>query len=145
MIHLALLALFASQDSARIFVYAQRESAARSWRPILCDGILVAKLKRGNFFAINVPPGRHMLSVANGVGTFVNATVGNDSFVRLDSQIEIGESPALVMGKVDPAVARQEMRFVLYIDPKQVLSTSVSKADPRPPVEPRLKSREPRP
>jgi hypothetical protein len=141
MTHLALFALLASQDSARIFVYAQRESAARSWRPILCDGVLVAKLKRGSFFAINVPPGRHALSIVKGVGTFVAAAAGNDSFVRLDAQIEIGRPPTLVMGKVDPAVARQEMRFVLYIEPKQVLSPSVSTSDPRTSLEPRLKPR----
>jgi len=144
---LALLALqcvqFAwPQNTARIFVYAQQETAARSWRPILCDGAVVAKIKRGTYFLLNTAPGRHVLSREKGVPVFVDVRAGSESFIRLDWQMEIGEPTTPVLSSVPPDVALKEMRFLLYIDAKQVLSTSVSMADPRTPPEPRLKARD---
>lgn len=130
------------QDLGRIFVYAQWESPARSWRPIFCDGIAVAKVKRGTFFALNVPAGRHLLSQKNGVPTIVAVKAGTEIFVRLDQQIETGEPAVSVLDVVPRAVAPKEMRFLMYIDAKQVLAPSVSKVDPRPPKEMRLKRRE---
>jgi len=130
------------QNAARIFVYAQHETAARSWRPISCDGKFVAKIKRGTYFALNVAPGRHVLSGENGVPAFVDVRAGDESFIRLEWVREIGEPATLVLGNVNPDVARKEIRFLLYIDVKQVLSPSVSKADPRTPQEPHLKTRD---
>jgi hypothetical protein len=144
---IALLALLptqfaCSEELARIYVYAQRETPARSWRPIWCDGVVVAKIRRGAFFALNVPPGRHLLSVSQGVPLFVNVKTGAETFVRLDWTLEMGETPTPVLSSMSPDVARQEMRFVIYIDAKEVLSSSVSKTDPTPHPEPRLKSRD---
>lgn len=119
------------QGLGRIYVYAQRETAARSWRPISCDGAVVAKIKRGTFFAINARPGRHVLNDAKGVPVFVDVTAGREVFVRLDWQIEGGEPAAPVLVAVNADVARNEMRFVTYIDPKEALSTLVPKTDPR--------------
>lgn len=62
--------------------------------------------------------------------------------MRLDQQIETGEPAVSVLDVVPRAVAPKEMRFLMYIDVKQVLAPSVSKVDPRPPKEMRLKRRE---
>ena len=84
-----------ADDSGRIYVYAQRETAARSWLPITCGGVVVAQLKRGMLFAINVPPGRHTLSVEAGLPAFVDVHSGEDVFVRLDWNYEVGRAPFL--------------------------------------------------
>lgn len=134
-----------SQTRARIYVYEQRETPARSSQLILCDGAPAAKIKRGTFFALNVAPGRHALNIETGVPLFVDVRSGNESFVRLNSQIEAGERAVLVLDKVPANVARNEMRFVVYIDSKSALSGSVSKTDPRPPPELHLKRRDEQP
>lgn len=131
-----------SQSRARIYVYAQREAPARSWRMMRCDGMPVAKIKRGRFFAINVAAGRHVLSSADGIPAFVDIRDGDESFVRLSWQQEIGEAPTLVLDKVPAVVAHNEMRFVIYIDPKEALSGSVPKTDPRLIPEPHFQRRE---
>jgi hypothetical protein len=128
------------QELARIYVYAQREIPVRSSLLILCDGRPVAKIKRGTFFAINVTAGRHILSASKGVPLFVDVPSGNESFVRIDRQIEVGEPPSLVFDSVAARVARNEMRFVVYIDSKEVMSNLVPKPDP--PPEMRLKNRD---
>lgn len=117
LVFLALLVIQSASpgDLDRIYIYAQRETAARSWRPISCDGAIVAKLKRGTFFAINVSPGRHVISDAKGVPLFVDVIAGRDFFVRLDWQIEVGEPAIPVLSRVNARVARNEMRFVTYI------------------------------
>lgn len=130
------------QELGRIFVYAQWEAPVRSWRPISCDGVAVAKIKRGTFFVLNVAPGRHLLTQKNGGLTIVNVIAGTEAFVRLDQQVEIGEPTVQVLDIVPRVVAPREMRFLAYIDAKQVLSPLVLKADPRPPKEMRLKRRD---
>ncbi len=74
----------AAEDSARIYIYAQRLTAARSWIPISCNGAVAAQLKRGTFFAINVAPGRYTLNVEKGLPAFVDVAAGGEVFVRLD-------------------------------------------------------------
>lgn len=130
------------QDLARIYVYSQRETPARSWLPIMCDGTPVAKIKRGTFFAINVAAGHHVLSSSKGVPLSIDVPGGGESFVRLGWQIDVGEPPTLVFDNVPAAVARNEMRFVVYIDSKEAMSSSVSKTNPRPPPERHLKRRD---
>jgi hypothetical protein len=130
------------QELGRIFVYAQWEAPVRSWNPIFCDGVVVAKIKRGTFFALNVTPGRHLLARKNGAPTIVNMKAGTEMFVRLDQQVRVGEPTVQVLDTVPQVVAPKEMRFLVYIDAKQVLSPSVSKADPRPPKEMHLKRRD---
>jgi hypothetical protein len=130
------------QELARIYMYAQRETPIRSSLLIMCDGRPVAKIKRGTFFAINIAAGRHVLSTRKGVPLFVDVPSDNESFVRIDRQIEVGESPTLVFDSVAARIARNEMRFVVYIDSKEVMSSLVPKTDPRPPPEMRLKNRD---
>ncbi len=144
--HIAIIALVTlmplpsagAKGLARIYVYAQLETPAGSWIPISCDGTVVAKLKRGRFFAVNVAPGRHMLSDEKGVPVFVGARSGEESFVRFDWHIEVDKPVISVLQVVPPPQARNEMRYLVYIDAGKVLSRSVSKADPREPPQPRL-------
>src|SRR5438876_12073367 len=125
-----------SRDLARIYVYVPMEAAARSWFPISCDSTVVAKLKRGRFFAVNVAPGRHMLSDEKGVPVSVDARSGEESFVRVDWRMEVGGPAISVLQVVPPSAARSEMIYLTYIDASKVHSKSVSKKDPREP--PRL-------
>src|SRR5437870_11118367 len=72
-----------AQSVAQIYVYVQRETPARSWFPVSCDGSLVAKVKRGKFFAINVSPGRHVVSDEKGIPAFIDVRSGGQAFVTL--------------------------------------------------------------
>jgi hypothetical protein len=130
------------QQTARLFVYAQRETAVRAWQPIWCDGSLVAKIRRGTFFAINVDPGRHVFTLEKSVPAIVDVKAGDESFLRLDSKVELGQPTVLLFYNAPAKVAAIEMRFVVYIDAKQVRSGSVSRIDPRAAPEPRLKARD---
>ncbi len=124
-------------DLARIYVYVQSETPARSWFSVSCDGAVAAKITRGRFFAIDVAPGRHMLSDEKGIPVSVDARSGQESFVRLEWRNgELG-GPALPVWEVVPAaVARRDMVYLRYIDANKAASRSVPKADPRAP--PRL-------
>lgn len=64
-----------ADDLARVFVYSQRETPARSWKTIACDGERIAEVKRGFFFAVNVRPGRHSLSLVDGVPISVEGII----------------------------------------------------------------------
>ena len=44
--------VLAAEDSARIFVYADWDSPQKSYVPVYFDGVLIAEIKRGRFFAI---------------------------------------------------------------------------------------------
>lgn len=127
---------------ARIYVYADRNTVARSWRPISCDGTVVAKLKRGTFFAINVAPGRHVLSDGKSVPAIIDVRSGEETFVRLDWVFLEGEPATPVFSKVAASVAARDMIYLPYIDANKVLSISVSKTDPRTPPQLRLKTRD---
>jgi hypothetical protein len=133
-----------AENTARIYVYAQRLTSASSWLPISCGDVVVARLKRGTFFAINVDPGRYKLSIENGLPVFVEVRSGEASFVRLDWSFGIGRSPIPVLRTVASMQARKEMMNLSYISSNKVISTSVPKADPgeAPPL--RLKSRDAR-
>jgi hypothetical protein len=145
---LCLLAVFAGNahaqpagNLARIYVYAQSSTAARSWLPISCDSTVVANLKRGTFFAVEAAPGRHVidLSAGNGVPVSVETHPDEQVFVRLDWHIE-RDNPAIpVLQIVQPDLARIEMLPLRYVDTGKVLSKSVAKTDPRGP--PQLKKR----
>ena len=65
-------------DATRIYVYAQRDTPAHSWLRISCGDIVVAELKQGTFFAINVEPGRYTLFVENGAPVSVDANSGRN-------------------------------------------------------------------
>lgn len=130
-----------AEGLARIYVYAQRETPARSWLPISCDSTIVAKLKRGSFFAVNVAPGRHVLSDEKGIPVFVDARSGEESFVRLDWHMDVDRPAIPMLRVVPPTYARKEMMYLRYIDAGKVLSRSVPKADPRELPQLRLKRR----
>jgi len=130
-----------AEEFARIFVYAQSSTAARSWLPISCDSAVVAKLKRGTFFAVEMAPGRHVidLSAGNGVPVSVDVRPGEEAFVRLDWHFERDNPVIPLLQIVRPDVARIDMLSLRYIDSGKVLSPLVPKSDPLGP--PQLKSR----
>lgn len=107
----------------------------------MCGGVVVAELKQGMLFAIDVPPGRHSLSTETGVSTFVDVHSGEEAFVRLDWNYQVGRPPIPVLGAVRPDRARKEMMYLSYINANKVLSNSVPKTDPREPTQLRLKRR----
>jgi len=131
----------AAEATARIYVYAQELTEARSWIAIQCDGVAVARITRGKFFAVNVTPGRHTLASETGVPVVVDVHAGEDSFARLDWHFEIGRAPVAVLHLVQPEAAHQELKFLSYIDKSKIMAPSVSKSDPRDWLEPRLKTR----
>jgi hypothetical protein len=129
------------EDHGRIYVYAQRLTAASSWQRVSCGDAVVAELKQGTFFAINVPPGRYTLSPEKGVPASVDVRSGEESFVRLDWHYDVGRHALPELHTVRPEQAGREMKFLSYINPKKALSSSVSKTDPREPPQLRLKRR----
>ena len=135
------LAPFAkAQGPARIYVYVQTETPARSWFPVWCDNTAVAKVKRGRFFAVNVSPGRHMLSGEKGVPVFVEVPSGGEAFVHLDWTYGDMGGPAIPVWRLaSPTEAEPALMYLMYIDTDKILSKSVSKEDPRSP--PQLKRR----
>jgi hypothetical protein len=130
-----------AEDPGRIYVYAQRLTAADSWLPVSCGGSVVAALKQGMFFAINVPPGRHALTPGTGVPAFVEVRSGGEVFVRLDWNFEVGRRPIPVLTAVRPDQAHKQMVYLSYVNPRKVLSNSVPTTDPREPAQLRLKGR----
>jgi len=128
-----------AEDLARIYVYAQFDSAASSWLAVSCDNAVVAKVKRGRFFAVDVAPGRHVLSIWKAVPVVVEVRAGQEDFVRLDWHYEVFEPSIPVLHAVQPDQAHTEMLNLAYIDGNKAVSKSVPKADPRRP--PQLKLR----
>jgi hypothetical protein len=120
-------------DSGRIYIYAQRSTAAHSWLAIACDDVVLAKVKRGFFFAFDAPPGHHTLSVKNGVPAIVDVRSNVDSYLRLDWSMEVGRPPVPVLSTIAPPSARSEMRFLSYVDSRHIDAASVLRTDPRPP------------
>jgi hypothetical protein len=125
----------------RVYVYAQRSTPARSWLPVFCGEAAVAALKEGRFFAMLLPPGRYTFSVENGVPRSIEVKPGTDVYLRLDWSHQIGRPPIPALSGVRPDKARQEMRFLSYIESKRINSESVSQQDPRKPEGQQLKRR----
>lgn len=133
----------APANAARIYVYAQFETPARSWLLVSCDNDGVAQLKRGMFFAIDATPGRHVLSIGDkGVPAAIELHAGEELFVRLDWHYERDAPPVPALHTVPHDVAHKEMLNLKYIDADRILSASVPKADPRgrPQLKPRGKA-----
>jgi hypothetical protein len=131
-----------ADNSARIYVYARRTTAARSWLQISCGSAVVAELKQGVFFAIKVASGRHTLFVENGVPLSIDARSGEEFFVRLDWNYGIGRPPIPMLSKVSQTEARREMKYLSYVGFKRVHSSLVPKTDPSEPVQPKLRTRD---
>ena len=132
-----------ADDLSRVFVYSQRDTPARSWMTIVCDGERIAEVKRGFFFALNVRPGRHSLSLADGVPISVEVRSGGQAFVRIDWNHDVRRPPIPVLNRVVEERAMREMRFLTYVDTKRIHSAFVPGVDPRPPESPQLRTREP--
>ena len=108
---------------------------------IACDDEIVAKVKAGRFFVINLPPGRHAVSQREGIPVFIEVRSGEQSFVRLGREVD-GQTVIPVLTKMGSAEAGKEMVHLAYIDAARVLSNSVSKQDPRDLLQPpQLKTR----
>jgi len=80
LIALATIQAALSGKSSYIYVYADPHVAASSWQPVSCDGVIVARIKRGNFFALTVASGRHACAIDNGPPTFVVIEPNQDVF-----------------------------------------------------------------
>jgi hypothetical protein len=132
-----------ADDQARIYVYARRNTAARSWMSITCGSAVVAEIKRGTFFAITLQPGQYTFLSESGVPLPVDPHSGEELFLRLDWNYGVGRPPIPVLSKVRESEARKEMRYLSYINSKRVHSSLVSKTDPSPAVQPELRRREP--
>ena len=131
-----------AENPTRIYVYAQRDTAARSWLSISCNSVVVAELQRGAFFAINVEPGPYMLSVEKGVPLSIDARAGEESFVRLDWSYGIDRPPIPVLSKIYTAGAQREMKYLSYVPAKRVHSNQVPKTDPSEHLQPQLRTRD---
>ncbi len=130
-----------AEDAARVYVYARRETEARSWTAVSCGGAAAAEVKQGHFFALTLAPGRYSLSVENGVPLSVDAAAGEDSYVRLDWHYQVGRPPIATLSKVRPEEALREMKYLAYVPSKRLHSSLAARSDPRVPVQPRWKSR----
>ena len=133
-----------AEHLTEIFVYASWEYPARSWVPVSCDGILVAKVKRGRFFAINVGTGKHALTQNDGIPLIVNTHPSQPLFVHLGQEVSDEPSGKVVLPvllAVDPEEARKEMIHLVYVDSDKLYSSAVSRQDPTQPSPPRLKQR----
>ena len=139
---LAIALSLSADDPARIYVYARRDTPARSWLPISCGGVVVAELKQGTFFAIDLASGRHALFLEKGVPLSIDVHPGEEFFVRLDWNYRIDRPPIPVLVKVVQAEARTEMKYLSYVSTKRVHSSLVLKTDPSPPVRPQLRTRD---
>jgi hypothetical protein len=135
--------LVAADDLSRVFVYAQRETPARSWTPVGCDGENIAEVKRGFFFSVTLRPGRHLLSLEGGVPISIDVRSGVETFVRVDWNYDVRRPPIPVLSSVDEERAKTEMRFLSYVETKRIHSLAISKTDPRPTVSPQLKTTRP--
>jgi hypothetical protein len=133
-----------ADDQARIYVYARRYTAARSWLSISCGSAVVAEIKEGTFFAITLAPGQYTFFSEKGVPLPINGQAGEELFIRLDWNYGVGRPPIPVLSKVPQREARKEMKYLSYINPKRVHSSLVPKTDPSPPVQPELRRREQR-
>lgn len=126
---------------ARIFVYAQRQTPMRSALDVTCNGSAVARMRKGSFFALTLPKGRHTIGIESGVPVTVEVRTGDETFVRINWNQHVNRSPIPVLSVVPAERARQEMKFLSYLAAKNIRSESVERRDPRTPEEPTLKRR----
>jgi hypothetical protein len=131
-------------DPARVYVYARRDTHARSWLPISCNDVVASELKQGAFFAITLEPGQWTLSPEKGVPLSIDVRAGEDAFVRLDWNFSVNRPPIPVFAHVREVDARHEMRFLSYVPAKKIHSDRVSKSDPSPQRPPQLHTRDPK-
>lgn len=123
---------FAAEDSVRIFVYADRDSAQKSCVPVYLDGVLIAEIKLGKFLAINVSPGQHILIAGEGAPEPVTAKKSEEFFVRLEQHFESasGKTTMLALSAKTRSQGRTEIGHLVYLDPGKIYSKLVSREDP---------------
>ncbi|HLK65965.1 MAG TPA: hypothetical protein VKU19_21165 [Bryobacteraceae bacterium] len=97
---------------------------------ISCGGSVVAELKQGTYFAINLAPGKYAFSVEGGIPLFVDVSAGEESFVRLDWNYDVGRPPIPVLAKVRESDAHADIKFLSYAGAKRIHSSMVPKSDP---------------
>jgi hypothetical protein len=139
-----LVPFLVAEDSPKIVVYLDWDSLQHSRLTISADGVRVAEVKPGRFFVMNAHPGPHVLIAGEGVPIVVDARANEKTFVRGARHIEFGPS-----GKVDtpvleimsPEQGELDLRFLVYVSPKQIFSSAVSKEDPFLQQTPKLKTR----
>ena len=144
----ALVPVAAAADSARIVVYLPWDSLQRSRNTIFDEKSRVAEVKPGRFFVMNVEPGPHVLIAGDGMPLVVSPHANQATFVRVTRVISFERS-----GKVDmPALELRskeegefDLRFLVYISPKEIFSSCVSKQDPLLHQKPKLKPRQSNP
>jgi hypothetical protein len=129
-----------AEEPTRIYVYARRDTAARSWVSISYDNSVVAEVRQGIFFAIDAEPGKHALSAEGAVPLPFDLAAGKEMFIRLDWSYWIGRSPIALFSQVNPADAQREMKYLSYVGVKRLHSNLVPKTDPRKEVPPQLSS-----
>ena len=126
------LSFAGGQPTTQIYVYVQHESPARSWFPVWCDGVLVAKIKQGRFFVINVTAGKHEIIEEKGVPVFVDVRSGKKAYVRLEWRNgELGGPALPVWAEVTQSAAHRDMLYLAYIDADKVVSKLVPNTEPR--------------
>jgi len=130
-----------SQGLGTLYVYADHHTEAKSWRPIFCDSVLVAKLKQGTFFAVNLPPGQHVLSDGKGTPAIIDAVAAKPKFIHLSWVYQLGQPATSILEAVKESEAQKDMKFLVYIDLNKALAPAVLKTDPRPAPDLRLKTR----
>ncbi len=133
-----------AQDTAHIYVYSPWDAGQQSRLPITYDGVVVAKVKDGKFFAIAASPGRHVLVARDGVPTAVNVRPGEDAFVRVEHHLELpefGKTDIPVLTVQSPDEARLAIVHLVYIAAGKISSPLVSRQDPTVQRQPALKTR----
>jgi hypothetical protein len=91
-VHLNAQQMQPGTDFARVYVYVKIDAVVRSWRQVLCDGALVAEVKRGKFFVLNLASGKHTLSDTDGIPVSLDVRSGKDYFVRLERSFIVSPS-----------------------------------------------------
>lgn len=124
----------------QVYVYAMWESPVRRWVDIACDDEIVAKLKAGRFFVMNLPPGRHAVSERDGLPVFIEVRSGEKSFLRVGREVD-GQTVMPVLSKMGSTAAEKELAHLAYIDAAKALANSVPKEDPRVLRQQQLKTR----
>lgn len=142
---LVLLPFLAAENPAKIVVYLPWDSPQHRRLTISFDGARVAEVQAGRVFVINAEPGRHVLIAGDGIPATVEVRANGESFVRVARATVIGPSSKTsipVLEDLSPDRARLDMINLLYVNPKKVFSTSVSKEDPFLQQQPKLKTRD---
>ena len=136
-----------TKPAIQVFMFADREAPPRSWVPISCDGTVVAKIKQGKFFTINLTPGKHVFSQGDGIPLFVDIHKGEQLFIQLERQTRAdasGKSDVTALVEVDPTWARKILAYLTYIDTDKRFSPAVLMEDPTVSSRPQLKQRDAR-